>query len=242
MSDGRPTATVIIPALNEEGNIPTLIEEIRAVDPATLPVTVTEIIVVDNGSTDATAERARTAGARVVPEPTPGYGRACHTGLLAATTELLIYMDGDRSEVPAEMGRVAGPVAAGAADLGIGSRVRGHAEPGALTPQQRVGNRVATLAMRPLYGVTITDLGPYRCMRRQTLLDLGMRERTYGWPVEMIARTAQSGLRIAEVPVTCRRRGAGVSKVSGNLRASVKTAYRILAVIWGVRRERGRPA
>jgi glycosyltransferase involved in cell wall biosynthesis len=242
VSDGRPTATVIIPALNEEGNIPTLIEEIRAVDPGTLPVTVTEIIVVDNGSTDATAERARAAGARVVPEPTPGYGRACHTGLLAATTELVIYMDGDRSEVPAEMGRVADPVATGAADLGIGSRVRGHAEPGALTPQQRVGNLVATLAMRPLYGVNITDLGPYRCMRRQTLLALGMRERTYGWPVEMIARTAQSGLRVAEVPVTCRRRGAGVSKVSGNLRASVKTAYRILAVIWGVRRERSRPA
>jgi len=242
VSDAKPTATVIIPALDEEGNIPTLIVEILAVDPAALPVTITEVIVVDNGSTDATAARARAAGARVVPEPTPGYGRACHTGLLAATTDLVIYMDGDRSEVPAEMGLVVGPVASGAADLGIGSRVRGHAEPGALSPQQRVGNRVATLVMRPLYGVTITDLGPYRCMRRETLLGLGMTERTYGWPVEMIARVAQSGLRIAEVPVTCRRRGSGVSKVSGNLRASVKTAYRIVAVIVGVRRERGRGA
>lgn len=242
MTERKPAATVIIPALNEEGNIPLLIEEIRAVDPTSLPVSVTEILVVDNGSTDATAERARAAGARVVPEPTPGYGRACLAGLLAATTELVIYMDGDRSEVPAEMGRVAGPVATGSADLGIGSRVRGHAEPGALSPQQRVGNRVATLAMRPLYGVTITDLGPYRCIRRQALLDLGMKERTYGWPVEMIARAAQSGLRIAEVPVTCRRRGAGVSKVSGNLRAALTTAYRILAVILNVRRERGRAA
>lgn len=242
MTDGKPTATVIIPALNEEGNIQSLVEEIRAVDPDGLPVAIEEILVVDNGSTDATAERARAAGARVVPEPTPGYGRACHTGLLAATTELVIYMDGDGSEVPAELGLVAGPVAAGTADLGIGSRVRGHAEPGALSPQQRVGNRVATLAMRPLYGVAITDLGPYRCIRRQVLLDLGMRERTYGWPVEMIARAAQSGLRIAEVPVTCRRRGSGVSKVSGDPRAAATTAYRVLAVIWGVRRERGRGA
>ncbi len=240
MTDPKPTATVIIPALNEEGNIPTLIAEIRAVDPATLPVEIREILVVDNGSSDATAERARAAGARVVAEPTPGYGRACHTGLLAATTELVVYMDGDRSEVPAEMALVAGPVASGTADLGIGSRVRGHAEPGALSPQQRVGNRVATLVMRPLYGVRITDLGPYRCIRRETLLGLGMRERTYGWPVEMIARAAQSGLRIAEVPVTCRRRGSGVSKVSGNLRAAITTAYRIVAVIVGVRREKGR--
>ena len=240
MSDRKPTATVIIPALNEEGNIPVLVAEILALDPAALPVTIAEVIVVDNGSTDATAAVARAAGARVVAEPTPGYGRACFTGLEAATTELVVYMDGDRSEVPSELALVAGPVADGSADLGIGSRVRGHAEPGALSPQQRIGNRIATLMIRAMYGLTVTDLGPYRCMRRETLLALGMRERTYGWPVEMIARSAQTGLRVAEVPVTCRRRGSGISKVSGNLRAALKTGQRIVTVIVKVRLERRR--
>jgi glycosyltransferase involved in cell wall biosynthesis len=228
---------VIVPALNEEGNIAELIAEIRAVS---VPgIAIETICIVDNGSTDGTAAVATAAGAKVVAEPVRGYGRACLSGALACEeAELLIFMDGDRSEVPAEMERVAAPVLAGKADLVAGSRVRGHVEPGALTPAQRWGNRVASWFMFLFYRVRITDLGPYRAIRRSDLLGLGMTEMTFGWPSEMIARAAHSGLRFAEVPVSCRRRAAGVSKVSGNLKASLLTGWRIFNVLFKVRRER----
>jgi glycosyltransferase involved in cell wall biosynthesis len=232
------TAAVIVPALNEEGNIPGLIAEIQAVIAAgALPVTVRAICVVDNGSTDATARVAAEAGARVVSAPTPGYGRACLAGALACDdVDVLIFMDGDRSEVPAEMPALLAPLLAGEADLVVGSRVRGHAEPGALSPQQRVGNRVATLVLGALFRIHVTDLGPYRAIRRRDLLALGMTEMTYGWPTEMIARAVHAGLRFQEIPVSCRRRTTGVSKVSGNFKASARTGWRVFNVIFTVRR------
>jgi glycosyltransferase involved in cell wall biosynthesis len=236
----RPHASVVVPALNEAGNVAALMDEVRAVaaDPA-LPVEIVEVVLVDNGSTDGTPEVARVAGAVVVAAPERGYGRACLAGALAARGELLVYMDGDRSEVPAELPRLLEPFLSGAADLVIGSRVLGRAEPGALSPQQRAGNRAATMLVRRLFGVRVTDLGPYRVIGRDALLDLRMRERTYGWPVEMICRAAARGLRVQEVPVTCRRRVAGVSKVGGDPRASIRAGWKIaltiLACWWRLR-------
>ena len=235
--DPRPTAAVVVPALNEEESIGGLIAEIRAAaTSAALPARIEAIVVVDNGSTDATAARAAAAGATVVSEPRRGYGRACLSGAeAAAPADLLVFMDGDRSEVPAEMGKLLRPVVAGEADLALGSRVAGTAEPGALSPQQRAGNAVAALLLGWLYGVRVSDLPPYRVIRRADLARLGMAEMTYGWPVEMIARAAQRGLRVQEVPVSCRRRAGGVSKVSGNAKASLHAGYRIVRAILRVR-------
>ena len=240
MSDAakRPTAAIVIPALNEDGNIGDLIAEIRDAVTARDPgVEISRICVVDNGSTDATAERACQAGATVVSEPVRGYGRACFAGMIANDdVDILIYMDGDRAEVPAELPIVLGPLLSGKADLVVGSRVLGTAEPGALSIPQRFGNGVAGKVIWRLYRVRITDLGPYRAIHRADLLALDMQEMTYGWPTEMIARAARNGLRVQEVPVTCRRRATGESKVSGNLMASLKTGWRVFSIIFSVRR------
>lgn len=232
MTEPRPTAAVIIPALNEEANIAALIAEIEAVaaDPA-LPVEIREMVIVDNGSTDRTGERAREAGAIVVAEPRRGYGRACLTGAETASSEILVFMDGDRSEVPAEMPLLLRPFLAEGDGLVIGSRVRGTMEPGALSPQQVIGNRIGALLIRLIHRIRITDFGPYRVIRRETLLSFGMKEMTYGWPTEMIVRASQRGLRVIEVPVTCRRRGGGESKVSGSVRASLLTGWRMLSIM-----------
>jgi glycosyltransferase involved in cell wall biosynthesis len=232
-----PRLAVIVPALNEAGNIGHLVEEVRAAATTLEGISETSIYIVDNGSTDDTAAVARAAGAVVVDEPRRGYGRACLAGALAATdADLLVYMDGDRSEVPGEMGRVLAPLLAGQADLVVGSRVRGDLEEGALTPAQRWGNRVASWFLFLVYRVRLTDLGPYRAISRDHLLGLDLQEMTYGWPTEMIARAAHTGLRFQEVPVSCRRRRAGVSKVSGSVKASALTGWRIVNVIWSVRR------
>jgi len=236
----RPTATVVIPALNEQETIGDEIREILAVaaDPA-LPVTIVQVVVVDNGSTDDTAARAAGAGATVVAEPRRGYGRACLSGVEAAgDVDLIVLLDGDRSDQPAELPLLLAPLLAGEADIVIGSRTLGSAEPGSLLPQQLVGNWVAARLLRVLYGVRVTDIGPFRVIRRRTLLDLGMREMTYGWSVEMIARGARAGLRVREVPVSYRMRGGGASKVSGNLRASIRAGARITATILRCRRDR----
>lgn len=244
-----PTFSVIIPALNEEGNIAALVDEVfEAANESGFPAALLDVVVVDNGSTDQTAGVAESAGARVVSEPLPGYGRACFAGaLFARKADILVFMDGDRSEVPGEMAGLLMPLITGSADFVIGSRVRGNAEPGALSLAQRAGNRVATVALGLLYNIKVTDLGPYRAIRRSDLLLLGMTEMTYGWPTEMLARSAQAGLRIHEIPVSCRRRTNGVSKVSGNPKAVVKTGWRILRTILRVRRSavpslRERPA
>ena len=212
----------IIPALNEE-------EAIGQVVTAIPRDVVSQVIVVDNGSTDRTAHVARAAGAVVIPQPERGYGAACHAGLMAAGgADLLVFLDGDRSDVPQEMRLVLAPIFQGRADLVIGSRLAGRREPGAMLPHALFGNWLATKVLRSLYRVRITDLGSFRAIRRTALLDLDMQERTFGWPVEMIATAARRGYRIVEVPVSYRRR-IGRSKVAGTMKGSLLAAYHIFA-------------
>jgi glycosyltransferase involved in cell wall biosynthesis len=234
-----PTLGVVIPALNEEATIADQVAEVLAVARRpNLPVRIERVVVVDNGSDDRTAERAAAAGATVAPEPRRGYGRACLTGVLAAgDVDLIALMDGDLSDRCDELPLLLAPLLAGETELVIGSRTRGASEPGSLLPQQRAGNWVAARLLRLLYGVRVTDIGPFRVIRRRDLLALGMREMTYGWSVEMIARAAQRGWRVREVPVTYRRRGGGTSKVSGNFTASLRAGARILAAILRARRD-----
>lgn len=190
---------------------------------------VSQVIVVDNGSTDRTAEQARAAGATVVTQLERGYGAACHAGLIASEgADLLVYLDGDRSDVPDETPLILDPILKGQADLVIGSRLAGHREPGAMPPHALFGNWLASKVLRALYGVRITDLGSFRAIRRKVLVELGMRERTFGWPVEMIAKAARRGYRVVEVPVTYRRR-IGRSKVAGTVKGSLLAAYYIFA-------------
>ena len=214
--------TVIIPALDEEQAIGTVVNEV----PRDL---VSEIIVVDNGSIDRTAEVAEAAGARVIREPMRGYGAACLAGAMAAShADVFVFLDGDRSDDPREMPVVLAPLLDGRADLVIGSRTAGFTEKGALTPQQRFGNRLVTWIVRLLYGVTLTDIGPFRAIRASVLGDLGMEHKTYGWPVEMVVKAAKKGYRVINVPVSCRKR-VGVSKVAGTMKGSILAGYHLLS-------------
>jgi glycosyltransferase involved in cell wall biosynthesis len=216
--------TVIIPALNEAGNIGRLVAEVLE----TMPL---QVIVADNGSTDATAEEAQVAGAQVVYEPRRGYGYACAAGAAAAQdADVLVFLDGDYSSLPAELPIILAPILAGEADLVIGSRPLGHIAPGAMPPQQRFGNWLAARLMNRLYKLSITDLGPYRAIRRILLIELDMREMTYGWPTEMMVKAAKRGGRIVEVPVSFHSRQAGRSKISGTLRGTALAAWYILGV------------
>jgi glycosyltransferase involved in cell wall biosynthesis len=214
---------LVIPALNEEAAIAAVVRSVpRDV--------VDEVIVVDNGSTDATARVAREAGATVVTESMPGYGRACWAGAryaLATGTRVVAFMDGDGSDRPEFMADVVGPVFQDEADFVLGSRVQGLCEPGSLNASQRVAGRLAGWLVRLRYGVAYTDMSPFRAIRADVLGQLRMREMTYGWNLEMQMRVAALHLRIREVPVGQRRRQAGVSKVSGQLAASLKAAFRI---------------
>jgi glycosyltransferase involved in cell wall biosynthesis len=216
--------TVIIPALNEAGNIYRLVLEVLA----TAPV---QVIVVDNGSTDATADEARAAGAQVVHEPRRGYGYACAAGVaVAGQADILVFLDGDYSFLPTELPLVLAPILAGEADLVLGSRYRGHIAPGAMPPQQRFGNWLVARLMNALYHLPLTDLGPYRAIRYPLLLSLYMQEMTFGWPTEMIVKAARSQARIIEVPVSYHNRRAGRSKVSGTLRGTILAGWFILGV------------
>lgn len=229
----RPTLAVVVPALNEEAAIGAEVTEVLGLrENAAVGADIVGVFVVDNGSTDATAERAAAAGATVVAEPRRGYGRACLSGVVATgPVDIIVLMDGDGSDQPSDLPAILAPLLAGEADLVVGSRTLGSYERGSLQPQQLVGNWVAARLLRLLYGVRVSDIGPFRAMRREHLLGLGMREMTYGWSVEMIARASRQGLRVREVPVSYRNRAGGVSKVSGNLRASVRAGGRIIGAI-----------
>ncbi|MBX7220274.1 MAG: glycosyltransferase family 2 protein [Blastocatellia bacterium] len=215
----------IIPALNEAHSIGKVLAEI----PRPL---IAEIIVSDNGSTDQTAEIARSCGARVVEEPQRGYGAACLRALahLDESAEVVLFLDGDYSDYPAEAAEVLRPILAGQADMVIGSRALGECEAGALTPQQRFGNGLATWLMWLLWRQRYTDLGPFRAIRRDALDRLRMEDRNYGWTIEMQIKAVRAGLRIAEVPVRYRKR-IGQSKISGTLSGSFNAGRKILYCI-----------
>ncbi len=224
MRGPRVHVSVIIPALNEEEPIGDVVREILGTD---LP---SEIIVVDNGSTDRTAERARDAGARVISEPRRGYGRACRAGVAAvsADCEIIVFLDGDGSDCPEFIDSVVKPVADDDYDFVIGSRTRGQREPGSMNFQQVVAGHLAGWLIRLIYGVKFTDMSPFRAIRPAVLKSLGMREETYGWNLEMQMRAARAGLRILEVAVNHRCRTGGVSKVSGTLRGTFIAGTRIV--------------
>lgn len=228
-----PHISVIIPALNEEATIAAVVGAI----PAQL---VDEVIVVDNGSTDGTAQRAQQAGASVVVEPRRGYGSACRAGVLAAEEAgILVFLDGDGSDCPELMDRLLGPILAGTHDFVIGSRLRGRREPGSMNAAQAWAGRIAGFLLKRVYGVAYSDMCPFRAIRSDALKRLGMKEETYGWNLEMQMRAARAGLRILEVPVNHRCRAGGKSKVSGNMLGTIRAATRILLtfarVLWAPR-------
>ena len=229
----RPRVSVVIPALNEEQSLPLVL--------AALPTElVSEVIVVDNGSTDATARVAADAGARVVSQPRRGYGSACLAGIAAADRpDVVAFLDADFSDRPEELGLVLAPILAGRADLVVGSRVLGRRERGALLPHARFGNFLATSLIRIFFGVPFTDLGPFRAIRADRLRDLEMADPDFGWTVEMQVKAARGGLRCVEVPVSYRRR-VGASKISGTVVGTIGATRKILGTIVRAALTRGR--
>lgn len=224
-----PLIDVIIPAFDEEKSIPHVLREI----PAHI---VREVIVVDNASADNTADIAKRAGATVLHEERKGYGYACLKGIAhcrdkSIPPDVMVFMDGDYSDYPEEMEKILQPILSGNADLVIGSRRLGKKEKGSLTPQQIVGNALATFLIRLFYGVRYTDLGPFRAIRFTSLLTLDMQDKTYGWTVEMQLKAAQQQLYITEVPVNYRKR-IGTSKVSGTVKGTILAGYKIIFTIF----------
>ena len=216
--------SVVIPALNEADAIGAVLAEI--------PDWVGDVIVIDNGSMDQTAEIARAAGARVCNEARRGYGYACMTGVLAAPeAEVIVFLDGDYSDFPQEMGALVTPIVEGQADLVIGSRLRGKMQPGAMLPHAYFANILFSRLLRALCGLQVTDIGPFRAITRQSFMNLELQEFTYGWTLEMMIKAARHGLRVIEVPVSYRKR-LGHSKVSGSLLASLKAGVKM---IWTLR-------
>ncbi len=231
-SPSPPHITAVIPALDEAGSIQQVVEKLRGQPAATLE----SIFVVDNGSTDGTGDMARRAGASVVREERRGYGYACKAGVVAARdADVIVLLDGDAADDPEDLPRILQPLLADEADLVVGSRALGSREPGSMTPQQVFGNRLAAFLMRNLYGVRVSDMGPFRAIRRDDLLALDMREMSYGWSVEMMVKAARAGYRYREVPVTYHRR-IGVSKVGGTLKGSLKAGWHIIATVFRYRR------
>jgi glycosyltransferase involved in cell wall biosynthesis len=216
---------VVIPACNEEASIAKVL--------AAIPAGITEVIVVDNGSTDQTAARARDAGATVVYEARRGYGSACLRGLaqIQSGTDIVVFLDGDYSDYPEELFSLVEPIQSEEADLVIGSRVLGRSEPGALMPVQRFGNALTTRLIEWIWHIPFTDLGPFRAIRYESLQKLQMRDPNFGWTVEMQIKAARLGLRCVEVPVSYRRR-IGVSKISGTVSGSIKAGIKILYLIF----------
>ena len=217
--------SVVIPAINEERSL----EQVLAAMPYDV---VTEIILVDGGSTDSTVSVAKRAGALVVHEPRRGYGLACATGVEQASGEVVVFMDADGADDPAQIHDIITPLQEGKADMVLGSRLAGHIAPGAMPWHQRFGNWISAALIRGLYGLKITDLSPFRAVRRGKLLELDMQEMTYGWPTEMITKGARRGWRIVEIPVNYHPRLAGESKISGTLHGTLLATYSILWTIF----------
>jgi len=214
---------IIIPALNEAAVIGDVVRH--------LPIAADHIIVADNGSSDGTGDVARDAGTRVIRVPIAGYGRACLAGIdLAGDADIIVFMDGDGADDPADLERVIEPILSARADFVIGSRLTGEIEADALTLPQQFGNRLACFLMRTLWGGQFTDLGPFRAITRDALKNLDMSAKTYGWTVEMQVRALKAGLRCEEVPVRYRRR-VGISKISGTVKGVVLAGGHILGVI-----------
>ncbi len=216
--------SVVIPTRNEGAAIGRVLADL----PAHL---ISEVLVVDSNSTDGTPEIAASFGARVVREPLGGYGRACLTGLAAACApDVVVFLDGDYSDRPAELPRLLAPITDGRADITLGSRLAEPRVPGAMPWHAALGNRFAAGLIRRLYGVQVGDLGPFRAARAEVLGDLALEETTYGWAVEMILKGARQGYRIVEVPVSYYPR-IGKSKISGTLRGTLGAAWFILSRI-----------
>jgi glycosyltransferase involved in cell wall biosynthesis len=214
---------VVIPACDEERAIGLVLSAI--------PKWVDCVVVVDNGSRDRTGEVASAYGVHVVSELSPGYGSACLAGIAALEpVDIIVFVDGDNSDYPGEMAALVDPILRGEADMTIGSRVLGQAEPGSLSPQQRWGNWLATALIRAIWGVTYSDLGPFRAITRPALSDLHMRDRTFGWTVEMQIKAAEQGLKVVDVPVRYRKR-IGRSKISGTVKGVILAGYKILSLI-----------
>ena len=220
---------VVIPAWNEEASLPLVLADIPK-------EAVREVVVVDNGSTDRTARVAREAGATVVEEPRRGYGRACLSGLALLRArpvppEVVVFLDADHSDHPEEIPSILAPILERRADLVIGSRVLGRRERGALLPQARAGNFVAAALIRLLYGLQVTDLGPFRAIRWEALERLAMADTNFGWTVEMQVKAARAGLTVVEVPVSYRRR-TGRSKITGTLSGTFRAGAKILYIVF----------
>lgn len=228
----KPTILVIIPAVNEEHSIGKVVREI----PKAL---VSEIVVCNNGSTDRTEAVAREAGATVLNETRKGYGWACLKGMeyaanLEIRPDIVVFMDGDYSDYPAEMHQVVAPILADQADFVIGSRALGKRAKGSMTIPQVFGNWLATRLMRLFHGVRYTDLGPFRAIRFDALMALGMKDKTYGWTIEMQIKAAKNKLRHTEVAVNYKKR-IGVSKVSGTVKGTLSAGYKIILTIFKYR-------
>jgi glycosyltransferase involved in cell wall biosynthesis len=219
----------VIPALDEIHSLPLVIADL----PREL---VRDIIVVDNGSRDGTGEKAASLGCTVIVEPRRGYGSACLAGLarlqaVDTPPDVVAFLDADHADHADELPGLLAPLASGRADLVIGSRALGTREPGSLLPQQRFGNALAAFLIRWLYGVRVTDLGPFRAIRWDALVRMGMSDSGYGWTAEMQVKALKLGLRYAEVPVSYRRR-AGRSKIAGTIRGTIGAGLKIIYTIF----------
>ena len=229
----KERVALIIPVINEDATI-------AAVVRAAPREVIDEVLVVDGGSRDDTVAQAEAAGARVIVEPRAGYGAACRAGVRAASPDCTIvaFIDGDGSDDPADLKRLVAPIVAGEQDFVIGSRARGAREQGSMGAHQVIAGKLAGLAMRALYGVRYTDMGPLRAIRRDALERLAMRETSYGWNLEMQMRAARAKLRILELPVAHRRRAGGASKGAGSLRGTLRAAWHIATAFVRVARAR----
>jgi glycosyltransferase involved in cell wall biosynthesis len=224
-----PIIDVIIPAFNEENSVGNVVNDIP-------PAIVREIIVINNNSTDKTAINAKAAGATVLEEQNMGYGNACLKGMAHVAQkekqpDIIVFLDADYSDYPEEIVEVIKPIVEQNMDMVIGSRALGNLEKGAMTPQQIFGNWLATFLLKLFYGVKYTDLGPFRAIKYDSLMALGMKDKTYGWTVEMQVKAAKQKMNTCEVPVNYRVR-IGFSKVSGTVKGTIGAGYKIITTIF----------